>query len=311
MRKSTGVLCVALIAALSGCEKPSIQQVFVVAAEDKPKTITADIVPKGKIESGASVDLVQLAPTQGPTGRASMQQTGMVGAQARYQGTVPVGAMPAMPYGTRWKATVNIPYSILWQTQQVSSSMEFIVGAAAGCASFDGELEYESWPRSTQVRSNAADRRDVNAVVVHVPDENARPSITTGALSITVPNLPPRLGNEVWTTRFAAGGALTEWQGATGIRLAVKSTDNVFVRVGLLVNRGVDEANPAAPVLQWVYTPNEPVDGGAWQTIQLKFPVFPPPLPGTDASVLSSYTINFDTVQPEMRIMIDDVCPIR
>jgi len=310
MRK-LGIVCVGLAMGLAGCDKPSIQQVFVTATEDKPKIVTADIVPTSNTEPGAMVELVQLAPTQGPTGRMSMKQTAMVGTQARYQGTLPLGVAPAMPYGTRWKATVNIPYSILWQTQQVSRSTEFIVGAPAGCASFDGDLEYESWPRSTQVRSNEAGRTDVNAVVTHIPEENARPSVVTGVLAITVPNLPVRVGNEVWTTRFVAGGALTEWQGATGLRVAVKSSDNVFVRGALLVNRGVDEANPAAPVLQWIYTQNQPVDGGTWQIITLPFPPFPPPLPGTDRTMLSSFTVNFDTVQPEMRFMIDDVCPVR
>jgi hypothetical protein len=312
MRRSTGIVCLAAATAmLAGCDKPSIQQVFVTAAEDKPKIITADVIPTGNMEPGATVELVQLAPTQGPTGRVSMAQANMIGAQARFQGTVPIGGAPAMAYGTRWKATVNIPYSILFQSQQVSSSTEFIVGAAAGCASFDGDLEHESWPRSTQVRSNEADRPDVNAVVTHVPEENARPSVVTGALAIKVPSLPTRVGNEVWTTRFAAGGALTDWQSAKGMRVAVKSTDNVFVRAGLLVNRGVDEANPAQPVLQWIYTQNQPVDGGGWQVIELPFPAFPAPIAGNEQTTLSSFTVNFDTVMADMQVMIDDVCPKR
>jgi hypothetical protein len=311
MRKSNGILWLGLAGLLAGCDKPSIQQVFVNAAEDRPKIITADVVPTGNMKPTANVELVQLAPTQGATGKAPMTQVAMVGAQVRLQGNVPLGAAPAMPYGTRWKATVNVPFSILWQEQFVSSSTEFIVGAAAGCASFDGDLEHESWPRSTQVRSNEAGRPDVNTVVMHVPEENARPSVVTGAIAIKVPELPARVGNEVWTTRFAAGGALTEWQNAKAMRIAVKSTDSVFLRAALLINRGVDEANPAQPVLQWITTQNEPVDGGGWQVIELPFPAFPAPMPGTDQSVLSSFTVNIDTVQPGMLIMIDDVCPVR
>lgn len=311
MRKSNGFMWLGLASVLAGCDKPSIQQVFVTSAEDRSTVITADVVPASSMEPNASVELVQLAPAQGPMGKAPMTQAATIGAQVRLQANLPVGAAPVMTYGTRWKATVNVPFSILWQEQHVSSSTEFIVGAAAGCASFDGDLLHENWPRSTQVRSNEASRPDVNAVVLHMPEENARPSVVTGALSIKVPSLPARVGNEVWTTRFAAGGALTEWQNAKAMRVAVKSSDSVFMRAALLINRGVDEANPAQPVLQWIYTRNEPVDGGGWQVIELPFPEFPPPLPGTDQSVLSSFTVNFDTVQPDMVISIDDVCPVR
>jgi hypothetical protein len=308
MRKSVVIAIAATL--LVGCDKPSIQQVFVTGQEDQPKVITADIVPTGNIEPGAAVELVQLAPTQGATGRVTMTQTGTVGAHARYQTTVPVGSAPAMPYGTQWSATVSVPYNVLWQRNTVTASTVFIVGAAEGCASFDGELEHEGWTRSTRVLSTEAGRPEINAVVAHLPDENARPSVVTGALSITIPDLPTRVGNEVWSTRFGASSLLGSWADATGIRVAVNSSDNLFVRAALLMNRGVVEGNPAAPVLEWVYTQNKPVEGGGWQIIELPFPTFPAPLPGNERTFLSSLTINLDTVRPEMQIMIDDVCPM-
>jgi hypothetical protein len=294
-----GVLC--------GCEQPDVQSIRVYALEDQPKVISADIKTSSNMET-PGVRIERIAPALGAVPSLDMHFTSTNGGAAVYEATAPLTPEFApLAYGTKWQATVYAPYRVLWQKAGVSKSVEFVVGAAKSCSSFDGELQRQGWGEEMRLRQ-VPERTPANTLSIPtnwLPNENARPSQVTGALGVTItdpltPNSPVS-----WVGEFSAGNAVYALSHGSGVRLAVKASRSVQMHLAVHA-LGVDNG---APNYGWTYSSSKTVEEGGWQIVELPFPTLPPP--NSSAPVTANIlTVNVANLISGMEIMIDDVCPM-
>ncbi|HYM34831.1 MAG TPA: hypothetical protein VET48_05500 [Steroidobacteraceae bacterium] len=308
MLKNSIYLALALLAV--GCGQPEMQSLTVTTFEDQPKTFTA-VVKTTSNMNGPTLKVVPVAPTQGTLPEILLSQSSTNGDIATYIGTAPLTPQFAgLSYGTHWNATADVAYSVLWQQNHSTKSVDFVIGDPRGCSSFDGARTYEGWSTSARLTSSREGRQNESTLVNWVATENARPSAAPGALSITIPSLPSPIGGEYWSAHINGGHLTNEWQGATGLRIALKTSGIISIHTSLLINRGVPSGSPpSGAISEWIYTNNRQEEVGDWRVVDMQFPAFPSPVGSTPNSYVWAYDITFVNVSHGMTISIDDVCP--
>jgi hypothetical protein len=301
----------AVLLVLSGCGKPVVERIDVVRMEDQPKVVTAEVRPSGNMIYEASLEVTAVSPAQGAVPARPMTRLPASGGLPRYEDTLPMGSgIPAMPYGSEWTAKVSVPYTMLWQRQYASKSVSFVVGAAKGCFSFDGELGRQGWGGTAVFHSTVSTHPDKDTTVDWLAGENARPSPVKGALSFRVPKLEPRIGNESYSTKLSAGGFPQGWAGADKMQLALKASRDLYdIYAAILVNRG-SAGGPGTEVLEWIYTNHTHVTAGAWDTLTLDIPPLPASVGNPPNSWMQGFTLNFERLGDSTQIVFDDVCPV-
>ena len=304
---------IALAAVFCGCEKPAIEAMRVSALEDQPKVISADIRTSGNMES-PHVAFTAAAPTEGSVPDVDMRKANSSGAIPVFDGTAPLTAeYAAMAYGTKWQATVVVPYKILWHATSVTKSVDFVVGAAKRCSSFDGELQRQDWGQTAELHLIPARRPPLtrSTPINWLANENARPSAVTGAIGVSIENMPAPTGSESWSASFPMGTASAILRHGSGVRVAIKTSQRIQLQLGVLANRGLRNARPGSePVVEWVYSHDKWVQAGAWRVIDLPFPDLPSPVSTISAVTIADITLNALHVKNGMQITIDDVCPL-
>jgi len=303
----------AVAAVLCGCERPAIQSLSVAALEDQPKVIAADIRTTGNMQT-PFVTIDPVAPTAGSVPNFNMRVKSTSGAVPVFEGTAPLKSEYApLAYGTKWKATVVVPYRIFWRNTSVTQSADFVVGAAKRCSSFDGELHHQGWGEAAEVRPVPARRPPLtqSTPVNWLETENARPSAVTGALGITIDNLPSPIGAESWIASIPTGSAYAILRHGSGVQIAIKTSRTIQLQLAVQANRGFQNGVPGGTeVFEWVYSRNKEVAAGDWHVVELPFPELPAPASKTSRVAITKINLNVANVRNGMQVTIDDVCPI-
>jgi hypothetical protein len=305
--------CAAAAVVLCGCDQPAIQSLTVSALEDQPKVISADIRVTSNMQT-PHVTIESVAPTVGTVPDINMRIKSTSGAVPVFDGIAPMHPEYApLAYGTKWKATVVVPYRILWHTTSVTQSEDFVVGAAKRCSSFDGELQRQGWGDVAELRLVPARRPPLtkSTPVNWMAAENARASAVTGALGITIDNLPSPMGAEFWIASIPTGSAYAILRHGSGIQLAVKTSRAIQLQIGVLTNRGFRNGVPGGEeVFEWVYSHDKEVAAGDWRVIELPFPALPAPISSSSIVTITNIKLNVANVRNGMQLAIDDVCPM-
>jgi hypothetical protein len=303
----------ALAVVLCGCERPAIQSMRVSALEDQPKIISADIRTSGNM-GVPHVAFAAVAPTGGAVPDVDMRLKNNSGAIPVFEGAAPLTAdFAALAYGTKWQATVVVPYKILWHSTSMTQTTDFVVGAAKRCSSFDGELERQGWAQAAELRPVPARQPTVvrSTPLNWLANENARPSAITGAIGVTINNIPSLVGSESWNVSLPTGSAYAILRHGSGVQVAIKTSHRIQLHLGVLANRGLRNARPGSePVFEWVYSNDKEVQAGQWRVIDLPFPELPSAVSTISAVTIADITLTAVNVKNGMQIIIDDVCPL-